>query len=203
MSDKLKAHAWSVIEKLAGWCSQDRANMLIDLILNHQPKVCVEIGVFGGRSLIAMGMALRHLEHGGYVTGIDPWSKEAACEGENEHNVDWWSNKCPLEQIYSDFIQNIVNLKLTYECRWIRAKAEEVVALYPDESINALSLDGNHSELASTREVAMWLPKMAPQSCLILDDTDWVTQAKAIQMIRDAGFVALKDTGKWIAFQKP
>lgn len=203
MSDPLKNHVWNVISKLDGWCDQGRANMLIDLVLNHRPKVCVEIGVFGGRSLIAMGFALQHLGHGGYITGIDPWSVEAAIEGESEKNVEWWSQSVDLEKIYANFAQNIINLKLTYHCRWIRAKAEEVAAIYPENSINLLSLDGNHSELASTREVQMWLPRIAPQGVIVIDDTDWTTQAKAIQMIREAGFRNLYDAGSWMAFQKP
>jgi hypothetical protein len=200
MSD-LKQRAWSVIQKMDGWAGEDRCSTLIDLILEHKPKVSVEIGVYGGRSLAAIGIACQHLGSG-FVWGVDPWSVEAAIEGESEANVEWWS-KLDIEAIYVRFIQNIIAMQLTKECRWIRARADEVVTLFQDNSINLFSLDGNHSELASCREVTMWLPKIAPQGVIVMDDTDWASQAKAIQMIRAAGLRTIRDAGNWMAFQKP
>lgn len=205
MSD-LKQEVWDIISKLDGWCDETRSSMFIDLILNHRPKVVVEIGVFGGRSLIAMGMALRQLGSG-YCVGIDPWSKEAAIEGETPENVEWWGLKVDLEQVYATFVQNILNLKLTNECRWIRDTAEAAAPLFPDDGINLLSLDSNHSELVSCRQVTEWIPKIAPQGVLIIDDVTWASQAKALEIIRKFGFVAIREVVKpdasWIAFQKP
>lgn len=200
MSD-LKKAAWSQLQNTDGWATEDRCNTLIDLVLNYRPKVIVEIGVYGGRSLAAMGFALRHLGSG-YVVGIDPWSVEAAIEGESEANIKWWS-ELDIESIYVRFMQNIIAMKLTREVRWIRAKAEEAAPLFPENSINLASLDGNHSELASCREVSMWLPKIAPQGVLVVDDIDWPSQAKALAMIRESGFRCFQETPTWAAFQKP
>lgn len=205
MSD-LKQQAWSVISKLDGWADESRVNMLIDLVLNHKPKVIVEIGIFGGRSLFAMAFALRHLGQG-YVVGIDPWSKEAACEGESEKNIEWWSEKVDLEKIYSSFVQNVLALKLTKECRWIRATAEEAAPLFRNESIDLLSLDSNHSELVSCRQVTEWLPRIAPRGVILMDDVHWPSQAKALNMIRESGLRTMQEIhnseGAWAAFQKP
>src|SRR5262245_10441888 len=109
MSD-LKQHCWSVISKLDGWCEEEKANKLIDLVMHHKPDIIVESGIFGGRSIIAMAMAVRAIEHG-RVYGIDPWEVAAAIEGESEKNVEWWSNSVPLEQIYVNFMQNVINLR--------------------------------------------------------------------------------------------
>jgi predicted O-methyltransferase YrrM len=205
MSDPLKTHAWAHIQKMDGWADETRVGTLIDLVLLHRPKRAVEIGIFGGRSLAAMGFALQHLGEG-FVWGIDPWSKEAAIEGESEANVKWWS-ELDIERIYVTFMQNIIALKLTQQCRWIRAKAEEAAALFPDSSVDLLSLDGNHSELASCREATMWIPKIAPQGVIVMDDIHWPSQAKAIEIIRQSGFRTIheerNDHASWAAFQKP
>lgn len=200
MSD-LKSHAWTYIQQMDGWLEEGRCGLLMDLVLEYKPKSIVEIGVYGGRSLAAMGFACKHIGQG-CVWGIDPWSVEAAIEGESEANREWWA-KLDIEAIYRRFITNIVAMELTNECRWIRLKAEEAIPFFPDASINLLSLDGNHSELASCREARMWMPKIAPKGVIVMDDTDWTSQAKAIEMIRHGGFRTLQDTGTWMAFQKP
>lgn len=184
-----------------GWADEGRCNTLIDLVLNHKPLLIVELGVYGGRSLAALGFACQHRGLG-HVWGIDPWSVEAAIEGENEKNVEWWS-KLDIESIYIRFIQNIISLNLTKECRWIRATAQEASPLFENDSIHLLSLDANHSEVASCREVTTWLPKIAPKGVLVMDDCDWASQAKAIQMVRESGMVCIHDAGSWMAFQKP
>lgn len=200
MSD-LHDMAWSQLSKTDGWSDFGHCSMLMDFVLQHRPKTIVEIGIFGGRSLAAIGFALRHLGEG-YVIGIDPWSKEAACEGENEKNIEWWSN-LDIEAIYIRFMQNIIAMGLTKECRWLRATAEEAVHFFKDGSIELLNLDANHSELVSCRQVTQWMPKIASKGILTIDDCDWQSQAKALQMVRQAGFVVFYDAGSWMAFQKP
>jgi predicted O-methyltransferase YrrM len=208
MSDTaaLKAHAWHHVQKMDGWMEETRCSVLIDLVLTHRPKKIVEIGIFGGRSLAAMGFACHHIGEG-VVWGIDPWSKEAACEGESEENIKWWT-ELDIEGIYRTFVQNILNLKLSHQCRWIRMTAEEAAPLFPENSINLLSLDGNHSELASCREARMWVPKIAPQGVIVMDDVHWPSQQKAIQLIRELGMrtiqhVTAPDGQAWMTFQKP
>lgn len=202
----LKTHAWTHVQKMDGWMEETRCSALIDLVMEHRPKKIVEIGIFGGRSLAAMGFACHHIGEG-VVWGIDPWSKEAAIEGETEENVKWWS-ELDIEKIYRTFVQNILNLNLSYQCRWLRMTAEEAAPLFPDNSINALSLDGNHSEIASCREVRTWVPKIAPQGVIVMDDVHWPSQQKAIQLIRELGLrtiqhVTAPDGQQWMAFQKP
>src|ERR1700730_11515979 len=70
--DKLKRRVILAGYTAMGWCSEEKALNFVDLILTAKPKVCVEIGVFGGASLIPTAFALKHLKEG-IVIGIDPW----------------------------------------------------------------------------------------------------------------------------------
>ena len=47
------------VKKLEGWVSPERGVELFDLIVQEKPVICVEIGVFGGRSLISQAYGLR------------------------------------------------------------------------------------------------------------------------------------------------
>ena len=50
--------------KLAGWCSREKSLTIARMVLQERPKTCVEIGIFGGRSLVPCAAALRHIGAG-------------------------------------------------------------------------------------------------------------------------------------------
>lgn len=187
ISPDLKSKLESIIPNLQGWCSVEKALLLANLISTRKPKTVVESGIFGGRSLIAIGMALREVGSG-TITGIDPWAIDAALEGSiGAENEAWWK-EVDLEKIYIGFIREILAHNLTSQARWIRAKSDVAFHMFKDKSVDFFHQDSNHSEEVSCQEVRCWFKKMAPDSIWILDDSDWPTQAKAIKMIEIAGF---------------
>ena len=69
---QLKRQSFAYMSQLEGWCSEDKAGILIDLIVKYKPQVIVEVGVWGGKSLVPMANALR-ANGSGKIYGIDPW----------------------------------------------------------------------------------------------------------------------------------
>lgn len=202
MRAELIQRVTAIIPTLEGWCTPDKAIDLVNLVLDRRPGLIVETGIFGGRSLFAMAMAVR--ENGfGQVWGVDPWTVEAALEGEeSQANRDWWAKNVELEKIYRDFVQNVLNFGLLPHINWIRSKGKIAARIFDDKSISIGHIDSNHSELVSCLEVQTWEPKMADKSILIMDDADWPSQAKAIQMIKDRGFHVLHDRKSYIIFER-
>lgn len=174
---------------------------MAEAVLEHRPKLAVELGVFGGRSMIAMALALREIG-AGKVYGIDPWKKEAAIEGQNDPANDEWWQKLDLHSIHNGCMEAIWRYGLDGQCAVIQAKSYDVVDLFPDGSIDMLHQDSNHSELVSCREVETWHRKLGSKAIWILDDADWPTQQKTIQLIESKGFKVLKNTGRYIIFQR-
>jgi len=87
----VKGLNFSKIASLEGWCSFDKANKLYQLVIENKPKVIVEIGVFGGKSLFSQALALQE-NNFGKIYGIDPWSKEASIENlKDPIDIKWWS----------------------------------------------------------------------------------------------------------------
>lgn len=201
MRDELKKDIES-LQSLEGWMTTEKGLDMAEAVLEHKPVLSVELGVFGGRSLLAMALALR--ENGaGKVYGIDPWKLDAAIEGQNDPaNDDWWRNNINLHDIHKGCMEAIWRYGLDGQCAVIRAKSYDVVDLFPDGSINMLHQDSNHSELVSGREVEVWHKKLASKGVWILDDADWPTQQKTIQLIESKGFKQLKNTGRYIIFQR-
>ena len=50
-----------IVNRLEGWCSSDKIHKLYKLIIESKPSNLLEIGVFGGKSLLAQAFALIQL----------------------------------------------------------------------------------------------------------------------------------------------
>jgi hypothetical protein len=176
--------ASEILPTLHGWCSIDKAKKLIEVIIDSQPEICVEIGVFGGSSLVPQILAIQHNKHG-KVFGIDPWANDAALEEMiHEDHKKWWE-ELNLEDIYFGCKKNIATLGLEKFCILIRDKAENVASRFTDESIGLLHIDGNHSEALSYKDATLYLPKVKSGGFIFFDDIWWtenqqVTTRKAI-----------------------
>lgn len=157
---------------MEGWCTPERGVELAQLILDQKPHVVVEIGVFGGRSLVAQAMAIR--ENGfGHIYGIDPWKLEPVMEGETDpEDKKWWA-AVDLHDIHSKAMQAIWSLGLDEWVTVIRDCSQRVAHLFAG-GIDVLLIDGNHSEIASCRDVMLFLPSVRPSGFVIMDDCDWV-----------------------------
>lgn len=123
------------------WCSCEKANLMMDLIVLTQPDVCVEIGVFDGGSFLPVAALLKFLNQG-KIYAIDAWSNEAAIENMRINNPhrDWWS-KVDLEGVYRSFRALLRRWKLDPYCHVIRFSSEAAVELI--DEIDFLHLDGD------------------------------------------------------------
>lgn len=188
--------------KLEGWCLQDKARVLVSMIQKYKPRIVVEIGVFGGRSLIPMALAMRDLGGGRLCYGIDPWTVEAALEGDigAEHR-EWWTKNVKLGEVYQTFMDHVDRLELGDTIRVMRRRGDHVVRLFPKASIPFIHLDSNHSEQVSCRDVTMWVERLAPGGVWVMDDTDWPSMQKAVGMVDAMGFDLLVNGGTYRVYR--
>ena len=180
MSPELKAKILKT-QSLHGWCMLDKAEHLALLVLDATPKLVVEIGVYGARSLIPMALAAK--QYGGKVYGIDPWTNAACLEGTNDPaNAEWWG-KLPIQKIYESAVEAVHKFGVTDVVTLLRMTDTEALGQFQDESIGVLHVDGNHSPEVSRRYIEHWGPKLEKGGYLIMDDIDWPTQAETVKLI--------------------
>lgn len=161
-----------LLPTIHGWCSFEKAAALVKYINQHRPSLCVEIGTFGGSSLVPQALALQH-NGSGKIYGIDPWSTDAALEEMHEQaNINWWG-KLNLEDIYQHCRDHITKLKLQDHVLLVRDKAENVVDSFDDGSVGLLHIDGNHSEALAYKDATLYLPKVAKGGIIFFDDLGW------------------------------
>lgn len=184
----IRAAIEEYIPPLEGWTEPARACEMAELVIDTRPQVVVEIGTFGGRSAIAQAFALRQ-NNQGVIYCIDPWRLEYAVEGEWSDNAKWWQENINIEEVHRKCMQAIWAHNLDPWMVVIRAASQYCHQLFP--AINVLLVDGNHSEVASLRDVQLYVPHVVSGGHIWADDTDW--------QIRD-GEKVIQSTQKAVEF---
>lgn len=162
-------------EVFDGWCTHQKASILLDIMLAHKPRKVVEIGVWGGKSLIPMAYYQKRVDRGGIVIGIDPWTAEASVEGVmHEGSKAFWT-VVDYERILHKLINYIQRFGLEDQVELIRATSLEAPLI---EDIDMLHIDGNHSDVTSYIDVTKWVPQVRRGGWIIFDDINWSENGK-------------------------
>lgn len=176
------------IEKLPGWCSRTKARKMMELIQAAKPDVVVEIGVFGGRSLLPQALALR--DNGrGVIYGIDPYTTTAATEGTftaDPGGKAWWERAEMLATVRKACLNGIQDHGLWPWVKIIETQSDHVCSMFGTESIDILHIDGNHTPEVSLRDVHNYLPRVKRGGYVWMDDTDLASTADAIHELDKA-----------------
>lgn len=161
-----------------GLCGDEKGNVIKSLVRDSNAKLCVEIGVFKGSSILYFVEALQ--KTGGKVIGIDPYQldtlKNDIPDKKASHllyNV-LFKEQNVLDNIYSNLINIINNNNLGDTITIIRDKSENYHKNIDKESIDVLHIDGNHDEEYVTKDILNYLPLVKKGGYIIMDDTTWV-----------------------------
>lgn len=155
--------------QLEGWCSKEKKEILVDLILRERPQKVVEIGVWGGASLIPMAFALRE-NLKGKIYGIDPWDPDESIRGmQDPDNIAYWT-QVDHRLIFETLQWRIKRGNLYEQIELIRSPSKDAL---PISDIDILHIDGNHSEEASLLDVEKWVPLVRKGGWIIFDGLNW------------------------------
>lgn len=162
---------------LGGWCTDNKRDVIKDLVLKSNAKLCVEIGVLKGASLLSFAEALYYT--GGKIIGIDPYSHDGFKNHiESDHLNDLIYNKIfigqhILDKIYSDLAAIIENNGLSNIIELVRDFSEKYYTNIERESVDILHIDGNHDEEHVTMDILYYLPLVKSGGYIIMDDVNW------------------------------
>jgi len=199
----------SCLPKLIGWCSDEKAEEIIDLILEEKPKVYVEIGVFGGSSLFPVLATFKYLKQG-KVYAIDSWSNDVCIKNldDTDPNKKWWE-KVDLKQVHNSFKSMLKNYKMEKICKIFKCTSENALKNFEDNSIDVLHIDGNYSEETTYNDVVKYLPKVKKDGFIWLSNIYWyvngeMPREKAFEYLFDncSDLMLFVDNGNCVLFQK-
>lgn len=189
----LHARIAALVPNMDGWCSVEKANDLALAVIKLRASVTIELGVWGGRSLLPLAMAHQEQNHG-IVYAVDPWSNAASVEFQNEANTNWWG-KVDHEMIYQRFLAHLKNQGVEQFVKVVRAKSDD---FDPPQVVDCLHVDANHSDQA-VKDVERFASKVRVGGFCFLDDINWEGGGvkRAADKLLTMGFVKLfdRDTG--------
>ncbi len=186
-----------------GWSTPERCCEMAECILETEAQVCCDIGVYAARSTISMGFAARQLGSS-MVYGIDSWKMDDVIEGGmDEKNEEWWKNKSRLEEMHQATMHSIWSHHLDQWVTIIRNSSQYAYKLFTE--IGFLNIDGSHNEVASCRDVELYVPLVKSGGYVFMDDIDWFQTQKAIGLL-DNYCDKIRETktekGSWGVYKK-
>jgi predicted O-methyltransferase YrrM len=183
---------------LDGWCTPEKALKLVEVMQSYSPKVCVELGVFAGRSLLPIAVAAGK---DATVIGVDSWSAPVSLEGSNDKaNDEWWA-----KIDYDHFFKYTRDLLNKHDCRHVELWRESSLAVahkFQYNSIDLLHQDSNHSEEITCAEVSLYWNRVSPGGIWVFDDTNWPTTQKAQALLESKGYLCIHDSGSWKVYRR-
>lgn len=164
--NELKTSVFSYLSN--SWVTQEKAELIIDLIVLTQPQVCVDIGSFIGSSALPMAAALKYV-NSGKVYLVDAWSNQEAVKdiSSEDPNYHWWST-LDMQHIKGQCLSMIRQWSLEPYCQVIHAPSEQ--AVHQIGQIDFLHLDGNFSEKGSLLDATLYLPKVKSGGYILLSN---------------------------------
>jgi hypothetical protein len=201
--EDLKYDVCDNVKEIWGWCSKEKASHFVDLVLQEEPQLCVEIGVFAGASLYPVASALQFLGKG-IIIAIDPWDKIECIRyldpDRDRTDLKWWAHQ-NLDHIYFGFLHLLKQFELEKNCLILRAtskKAAPAIGI-----IDILHIDGNHFRDIVIQDVQLYLPKVKIGGYIWLNDAAWVSVQPAIELLLETCEIVKKiDNGNCILFKK-
>ena len=185
-----------------GWCSQLKSDAIIDCVMETcigvNNPVCVEIGVYGGKSLLPFGLALKNLDKG-IVYGIDPWSNQEAVVGYNHpSHQQFWGN-IDLKRMYDICVSGINQLHLEEFVFLLKTTSDNAKQI---GDINVLHIDGQHTEQL-LRDINKYATKVVRGGYCFVDDVEWSEHTlKSVPLMEELGFGKVRDISGCFLYKK-
>lgn len=168
---------------IEGWCCQEKEEDLFTWINKMNCKSGLEIGVFGGSSLIRAGLMFK--DNKGHLVGIDPYCfiDSNKYDTKNTENYNWWK-ELDYDNIYNGCLNSLSRYNLKDTVNLIKMNSDDYCKKIPDKCLDFLHIDGNHTEEQSCLDVKNYLPKCKNGCVIFLDDIGWESVHRARDMLR-------------------
>jgi predicted O-methyltransferase YrrM len=216
--DRLRGELHSLLAQIpsdfGGGATKEKADALLTLALDQQLKTVVEIGVYRGRSLLALALAMTAT--GGRWLGIDAYCRLVATQqdlvkekcirvpGGLEVANQQWLVTTDFEGLSRQVQQLLARVAGEYG-RLLRMPTSEAVAILQAEDyvIDLLHIDGNHDTTEVLRDISHYLPLVRSGGYVVMNATNFSSVQRALPALTTVQCVRLQDHGLWQLWRKP
>jgi len=192
------------MQSINGWCSPEKAVLMMDLIKTKQLKRCLEIGVFGGKSLFPIAKALKYNKKG-VVYAVDSWDSSLALQGMNLNSPEygWWA-LIDFNDLHEQTLNLLARHKLKGYCKILKKPAEEVLQLFKEASFDFIHLDASHMEDIAFGHVTTYFEKLKTGGYFLLTDPNWHSMKLSLVFLLERAEILspFTPTADFLLFQK-
>jgi predicted O-methyltransferase YrrM len=142
---------------IPGWFHH--GDKILELIEQHRPKVCVELGTWLGASAIPVARSIRRW--GGTLTCVDTWAGEL--------NEDGGSITTQGPIMLGSCARAMVEAGVSANVRLVPATTAAVARTW-SEPIDFLYIDADHSEAGVMADLEAWVPHVRLGGLIVGDD---------------------------------
>lgn len=143
--------------KIPGWFHH--GSKILELIEQHRPKVCVELGTWQGASAVPVARAIQRW--GGTLTCVDTWS------GQLNEDGGTLVGKAPVMLL--SCARAMVDAGVGANVRLIPSMTGAAAVVW-SEPIDFLYIDADHSYLGVWQDLVGWVPHVRPRGLIVGDD---------------------------------
>jgi predicted O-methyltransferase YrrM len=151
------ALAPSAPARIPGWFNHGQK--ILELIEQHRPKVCVELGTWQGASAIPVARSIARW--GGTLTCVDTWAGDLNDDGGSA------AGQSPIMLLTC--ARAMVEAGVGANVRLIPATTEDAARTWA-EPIDFLYVDADHSYDGVRADLDAWYPHVVPGGLIVGDD---------------------------------
>jgi hypothetical protein len=164
-----------------GWYSNSKE--LKQLISDHRVRTVVEVGCWLGKSTRHIA---KQLPRNGKIYAVDHW------QGSAEHQPGaclYWQG---LDQLYQQFLSNIIHAKLTHKVIPIRMASVDAEKFLKDLKPDLIYLDASHDMESVYQDLTVWYPHIKGHGILCGDDWGWPGVQEAVKKFAEENQLKIK-----------
>ncbi len=160
-----------------GWFNDQKKNWYIEKCKKIKDGIIVEIGVYGGASILSIADFCAQTNT--KIYGIDPWE---LLNLYNERPMSDHELKTYREvmQGHRENLEAIISAENYEHIQLIKGFSVEISKKFEDGSIDWVYIDANHSYDETIADIKAWYPKVKPGGILSGDDYTWPGVKKAV-----------------------
>ena len=144
-------------KRCGGWFKEKQKDWYRDRVSQIKGGTIVEIGVYGGASLLAIVDIC--VKNKNKIIGIDPWERVELFNGQKVDDDKRDSKRSTLRQLRTNLARILKIYK--YECVELRSEfSPQAAQKFQDNSLSLVFIDGSHSYESVCADLLAWWPKV-------------------------------------------
>ena len=147
------------MKRVHGWTSREQLEYLTTLVRKlPDPSLVVEVGVWHGRSALAMAEACRGTAK--HVYAVDPWTSYESVEGADYDGSEIVKNSglSNFDEVYDTFRKHVSDFGLTDYITPLRATGVGAARNWNRAQPALVFIDANHTYAGVTGDLDAWAP---------------------------------------------